>query len=83
MVWRLRRERSELEDALGEARTEPFVESSATVAELRAVKDELEAKKEEILVLSERVRKLEKERCMFAYAVAGCAAAAMYVRLWM
>ena len=52
-------------------------------AELRAVKDELEAKKEEILVLSERVRKLEKERCMFAYVVAGCAAAAMYVRLWM
>ena len=50
---------------------------------MRAVKDELEAKKEEILVLSERVRKLEKERCMFAYAVAGCAAAAMYVRLWM
>ena len=82
MVWRLRRERSELEDALGEARRELFVESSATVAELRAVKDELEAK-EEILVLSERVRKLEKERCMFAYAVAGCAAAAMYVRLWM
>ena len=82
MVWRLRRERSELEDALGEARRELFVESSATVAELRAVKDELEAK-EEILVLSERVRKLEKERCMFAYVVAGCAAAAMYVRLWM
>ena len=83
MVWRLRRKRNELENALGEARRELFVESSATVAELRAVKDELEAKKEEILVLSERVRKLEKERCMFAYAVAGCAAAAMYVRLWM
>ena len=52
-------------------------------AELRAVKDELEVKKKEIVVLSERVRKLENERCMFVYAVAGCAFAAIYFWSWM
>ena len=83
MVWRLRRKRNELENALGEARRQLLMQSNATIAELTAVKDELEVKKKEIVVLSERVRKLENERCMFSYAVAGCAFAAMYFRSWM
>ena len=83
MVWRLRRKRNELENALGEARRELLMQSNAPIAELTAVKDEPEVKKKEIVVLSERVRKLENERCMFAYAVAGCAFAAMYFRSWM
>ena len=83
MVWRLRSERNELENALGEARRQLLMQSNAPIAELTAVKDELEVKKKEIVVLSERVRKLENERCMFVYAVAGCAFAAMYFRSWM
>jgi len=83
MVWRLRRKRNELENALGEARRQLLMQSNAPIAELTAVKDELEVKKKEIVVLSERVRKLENERCMFAYSVAGCAFGAMYFRSWM
>ena len=58
MVWRLRRKRNELENALGEARRQLLMQSNAPIAELTAVKDELEVKKKEIVVLSERVRKL-------------------------
>ena len=83
MVWRLRSERNELQNALGEARRELLMQSNGPIAELTAVEDELEVKKKEIVVLSERVRKLENERCMFVYAVAGCAFAAMYFRSWM
>ena len=83
MVWCLRRERNELENALREARRELLMQSNGPIAELTAVKDELEVKKKEIVVLSERVRELENERCMFVYAVAGCAFAAIYFRSWM
>ena len=83
MVWRLRSERNELQNALGEARRELLMQSNGPIAELTAVEDELEVKKKEIVVLSERVRELENERCMFVYAVAGRAFAAIYFRSWM
>jgi hypothetical protein len=49
---------------------------------LIAVKEELEANNKEIVVLRELGNK-KNQRYIFAYALAGCAAVAMYFGSWM
>lgn len=81
-VWRLRREREELLGALGEARQDLEMRRTQD-AELKAVRDELVAKEKVVVELVERVRKLEKQRCMLGYVVAGCVAVVVMFWSWM
>ncbi|CAL4917636.1 unnamed protein product [Urochloa decumbens] len=83
MVWRLKRERREMQAELREAKRMLQEQRAIPEAELRALQEQLQAKDNEISVLRARVSDLEKQKRMFAYGVAGCAALLMYFRPWM
>jgi uncharacterized protein YhaN len=70
----LKIEKKELLDALGRAKEKVDEQKCASYAEVRVAKDQLEAKDQKLVELRKRVKRLEKQRCMFAYAFAGCVA---------
>lgn len=79
MVWHLRREGTKQSAELDEAREKLQQATNVQAVELSAKKTELQLKEKEAAALSERVKKLERERMLFLIAVAvGCATFVMF-----